>query len=209
MTISKKLVIVFSAFVLVFVLALFAIYNVGSWLKGSDVPEFSQAIIILAGPPTRSFYAADLYNQGYAKEIYIMRPIREYSLTMLDELGVQIPRMENIYREVLLKKGVPENYIHFLGDSCLSTIDEAEAARNIFRDNNCKALVVTSPFHVKRTQIIFQDKMEQCKFRVLATPYEPFPKRWWTDQDSARNVVLELIKIIFYKLGGRFEHPVH
>ena len=78
MIISKKLVIVFSAFVLVIVLALFAIYNVGGWLKGSDVPEFSQAIIILAGPPTRSFYAADLYNQGYAKEIYISRPVREH-----------------------------------------------------------------------------------------------------------------------------------
>jgi uncharacterized SAM-binding protein YcdF (DUF218 family) len=135
-----------------------------------------------------------------------MRPVRERPLAMLDELGVQMPRMENIYREVLLKKGVPEQYIHLLGDSCLSTIDEAEAAKSIFHNNNCKVLVVTSPFHVKRTQIIFQDRMEQCQFKVLATPYEPFPKQWWTDQDSARNVVLELIKIIFYNLGGRFKH---
>ena len=112
-----------------------------------------------------------------------------------------MPRMENIYKEVLLRKNVPVKDIHFLCDDCLSTIDEAEAARRIFHNNNCKVLVVTSPFHVKRTQMIFQDRMEQCEIRVLATPYEPFPKKWWTDQDSARNVVLELSRLFSINLA--------
>jgi hypothetical protein len=40
--------------------------------------------------------------------------------------------------------------------------------------------------------------------RIVPTPYDPFPARWWTDQDAARNVLLELAKIAFYRLGGRF-----
>jgi hypothetical protein len=39
---------------------------------------------------------------------------------------------------------------------------------------------------------------------VVATPYEPFPREWWKDQDAARHVVLELSKIAFYLLGGQF-----
>jgi uncharacterized SAM-binding protein YcdF (DUF218 family) len=207
--IPKKAVIFFSIPVILFTLAFVAVLNVGSWLKGGDTPVPAWAIVVLAGPPTRSFYAADLYRLGYAKEIYVIRPVRENSLKMLDEIGVQMPRIENIYKEVLLKKGVPENYVHFLGDSCLSTIDEAEAASRIFHGDGCRILVVTSPFHVKRTQMVFQQRMKQCRFRVLATPYEPFPKRWWTDQDSARNVVLETIKIAFYQFGGQFTSSVN
>jgi hypothetical protein len=54
--------------------------------------------------------------------------------------------------------------------------------------------------------MVFRDKMKGCRFRVLATPYEPFPTKWWTDQDAARNVILEVAKILFYKFGGRFRN---
>jgi len=30
------------------------------------------------------------------------------------------------------------------------------------------------------------------------------PQRWWTNQESARNVMLELAKLVFYKLGFSF-----
>jgi uncharacterized SAM-binding protein YcdF (DUF218 family) len=205
---SKKPIVYFSVLVILLVVFLLAVFNVGDWLKGNDVPVSSQAIVVLAGPYTRSFYAADLYSAGYAREIYVTRPVREYSLKMLDELGVQMPRVEDIYREVLLKKNVSAKDVHLICDSCLSTVDEAEAVNKIFQSNDCRVLVVTSPFHVKRTQMIFKDIVKQCSFKVLATPYEPFPRKWWTDQDSARNVILELIKIAFYKFGGRFENSV-
>lgn len=203
--ISKKKAILFAVTIVFIFLTIIAFLNVGSWLKGTDSPERSSAIIVLSGPPTRSFHAAELYRQGYAGAIYVTRPIREGSLEMLDELNIYFPRTEKMHTDVLLKKGVPKERIHLVGDACLSTVDEAEVVSRLFRGEDCRVLVVTSPYHVKRTQMIFRDKMKECKFKVLATPYESFPKKWWKDQDSSRNVILEIIKIIFYKFGGRFE----
>lgn len=192
-------------FVVVISIVVFFAFNIAGWLAGSDRPETARAIMVLSGPPTRALYAADLYNKGYSKEIYITRPVREHYFKLTDELGVYFPRTEQIERDVLLKKGVPAEHIHTVGDNCKSTVDEAKIAGNIFRGKDCSILVVSSPYHVKRARMIFHDKMRDCRFKVVATPYEPFPKKWWTDQDSARNVLLEVAKIIFYKFGGRFE----
>jgi uncharacterized SAM-binding protein YcdF (DUF218 family) len=202
--VSKKLIVVLAIVIILLCLSTFAFLNAGSWLKGNDKPVQSQAIIILSGPPTRSFYAADLYAQGFAKEIYVSRPVREYPLKMLDDLGVYVPRAEDIYKQVLIRKGVPDKDIHIFGESLLSTVQEAEAASKIFSGDKCKVLIVTSPFHVKRTQMIFKEKLRNCEFTVVGTPYEPYPDKWWSNQDSARNIILEITKIIFYKFGGRF-----
>ncbi|OPY03270.1 MAG: hypothetical protein A4E60_00462 [Syntrophorhabdus sp. PtaB.Bin047] len=178
--------------------------NIAGWLKGNDVPLPSRAILVLSGPPTRSFYAADLYRQGFAGEVYVTRPVREPFARMLDEAGIPYPRTEQLHVAVLLKMGVPATRIHVVGEPCLSTADEAEVARHIFSGRDCSILVVTSPYHVRRSVMIFGDVMKGCRFTVLGTPYESFPGKWWKDQDAARNVLLEVSKIIFYRLGGRF-----
>jgi uncharacterized SAM-binding protein YcdF (DUF218 family) len=201
---KRTKVICFSLILCIVCFFVTAFYFAGYWLKGNEKPVKSDVIIVLAGEPTRSFYAADLYNSRYAPAIYISIPIREHGLKMLDDLGIFIPRMEDIYKQILLKKGVHEKNIHFLGQSSLSTVQEAEVASNLFRGDSCKIIIVTSPYHVRRASMIFKDIMKNCQFRVLGTTYEPFPEKWWTDQDAARNVLLETSKTVFYLLGGRF-----
>lgn len=181
-----------------------AFFLAGFWLKVDEKPVKSDAIIVLAGTPTRAFYAADLYRQGYAPQVFVSRPMRDYSLKMLDEIGVSFPRQEEVDKEVLLKKGVHEKNIHFFGQSSLSTIQEAEVTNKLFRGNSCKIIIVTSPYHVRRANMIFKDTMQDCQVKVLGTTYELFPGKWWTDQDAARNVLLETTKIVFYLFGGRF-----
>lgn len=182
--------------------------NVGNWLRSGGTPVRSQAIIVLSGPPMRPYYAAELYRQGYAKEIYVTRPIRELQAKMLDDLGIYFPRTEQMHSEVLQKRGVPAEHIRTIGENCKNTIDEAEAADRVLRGKDCTVLIVTSPYHVRRSQMVFRSTLRHCRFQVLGTPYEPFPARWWTDQDAARNVILEVAKIVFYQLGGRFKNPV-
>lgn len=183
-----------------------AVFNVTDWLRGNDSPVISQAAIVLSGPPTRALYAADLYKAGYVKEIYITRPIREDFAKMLDDFGIFFPRTEDMSKDILLKNNVAAEHIHIVGNACVSTADEADVANTIFKGAQCTILVVSSPYHVKRAQIIFRDKMKHCQFKVLGSPYEHFPKKWWTDQNSAANVILEPAKILFYKLGGRFKN---
>jgi uncharacterized SAM-binding protein YcdF (DUF218 family) len=159
---------------------------------------------VLGGSFTRPFQAAELYRQGLARKIYVSVPAREDQLRLLDEAGIAYPRDEEVVREVLLKKGVPAAAIEYFGKDLISTAAEARAARALFAKGAPRLLVVTSPYHLRRARMTFSDALPAADIRVIATSYDPFPQVWWKDQNAARNVLLELAKISFYQLGGRF-----
>lgn len=46
--------------------------------------------------------------------------------------------------------------------------------------------------------MIFKDIVRKCFVSIVGNPYESFPEKWWTNKDSARNVLLEFAKIVFY-----------
>lgn len=190
--------------VLLMVTVVLGANHVTSWLSRAGSPAKADAIIVLAGEPARAFYGANLYAQGFAGKVYISRPVRLLSQRRLDELGVPFPRAEEIYRQVLIKKGVPDKDIGFFGEASVSTLEEALAVRRLTQGRNWRLLIVTSPYHARRTHMIFSDKLPGVKVIVVATPYEFFPVDWWKDQDAARNVLLEVAKILFYRLGGGY-----
>jgi uncharacterized SAM-binding protein YcdF (DUF218 family) len=201
---SRRLLFIVGAFLFAIGLLLIGVRFIGCWLQYSDKPEKSDAIIVLAGNPTRAIYAAEPYLKGSAPKIYISRPVRRHREKLLDELGVYFPYAEEVYRQVLLKKGVPDSDIRIFGKSSISTVEEAAAIKELFKGSRKRLLVVTSPYHIRRAKMIFGNVLKDHEIRVVGTPYEPFPQKWWTNQDLARNVILEVVKILFYKLGGRF-----
>lgn len=68
--IYKAVLFLLANIVLFFLLLAGAIGIGGYWiLAEKDTPKPADAIVILAGELTRSFYAADLYIQGYAPKI--------------------------------------------------------------------------------------------------------------------------------------------
>ncbi len=176
----------------------------GEWLSVGDRPQQADAILVLGGSFTRPFQAAVLYRQGYARKIYLSVPAREDQYRLLDEAGVAFPREEEIVRQVLLKKDVPASAIEYFGRNSISTAAEAQAARELFGTGTPRLLVVTSPYHLRRARMTFSDALPAADIRVIATSYDPLPLAWWKDQNAARNVLLELAKITFYQLGGRF-----
>jgi uncharacterized SAM-binding protein YcdF (DUF218 family) len=177
---------------------------VADWLSAGDQPQKADAILVLGGSFTRPFQAADLYRQGLAGKIYVSVPVREPQYRLLDEAGVAYPREEEIVRQVLQKQGVPASAIAYFGKDSISTAAEAQAARALFAGGSPRLLVVSSPYHLRRVRMIFTDAFPGADIRVIATSYDPFPHSWWNDQSAARNVQLELAKIAYYKLGGRF-----
>ncbi len=196
-----------------FLLAVFVATAIGAalglryaadWLGVADQPQKADAILVLGGSLTRPFEAADLYRREFARKIYISAPVRERQYRILDEAGIPYPREEEVAREVLLKKGVPASAIELLGKNLVSTAAEAQAARALFAGRAPRLLVVTSPYHLRRARMIFSDALPAARIRMLATSYDPLPSSWWKDQSAARNVLLELAKIAYYKLGGRF-----
>ena len=177
---------------------------IGNWLHVEREPINSDAIVILAGDPSRALYAADLFLEGYAPKVYISRAIQPPSSALLKDLGIHIPPEEELYRHILKIKGVPDEAVFFFGDSSISTAEEAQSLKPILGLTKRNILVVTSRFHVRRSQMIFNDILKS-EILVIGSPYNFHSKRWWENKYSAVAVINETIKILFYKLGFHFD----
>ena len=181
-----------------------ALYLASRWLVLDEPPSKADFIVLLAGDLSRPLYGADLYRQGHATRIAVSRPAPPPQTENLRKLGMQLPRQDEQYREVLRRKGVPGNAISVFGDGNLSTVQEAETLREFLGDRPLRLLVVTSPYHTRRVKIVFTRLLPQADIRILASPYETFPQRWWTDQGAAVSTLLETAKLLYYYLGGAF-----
>lgn len=179
-------------------------FYAGHLLIVETEPRSADIGLVLAGHFSRAMYAADLFHQGLITRIWISRPVREPSLAQLDAMGVPFPRQEDISRAILLKKGVPEDRIEMIGAGAVSTIAEARAVVNLLpqRPMVRSLLIITSRFHVRRAQAIFDRiVVSTIPVQVMAVggPYDGFiADRWWRDRDSAREVVLESAKLLLF-----------
>ncbi|SDL11361.1 Uncharacterized SAM-binding protein YcdF, DUF218 family [Maridesulfovibrio ferrireducens] len=178
-------------------------------LQQTDKLEKADAIVVLGGQYFRPIYAAELYNEGYAPQILVSKPIIYTEVKALRDLGINRKFQWEIYREVLLKKGVPESSINYFGEDSMSTIDEAEQLKKMFNEKKSdadikKIILVTSPLHTGRAGKIFRDTLPDKEFIVVATPYEPISEKWWTNFRTAPYIILETTKNIYYYLGGAF-----
>jgi uncharacterized SAM-binding protein YcdF (DUF218 family) len=180
------------------------LYFAGSWLVVKQAPVKSDAMVLLSGDLSRPLYGADLYNEGYAPVIYVGRPKPYEQVPNVEKLGIHFPRNEELYQEILFKKKVPRKAVRLYGNQYVSTVEEAESLKEVIGDKPMKLLVVTSPYHLRRAQSVFEKTLPNAQIHVVASPYEKFVEKWWTDQTSAANVVLEAAKLVHYRLGGAF-----
>ncbi|MDK9723635.1 MAG: YdcF family protein [Sterolibacteriaceae bacterium MAG5] len=175
-----------------------------SWLVRSDQPEKADAIVVLAGDARRARYAADLFHKGFAPRILVSRPVRTARERMLGDMGIVLPRSEEMDSMVMQRAGVPPERIDFFGEGSLSTFEEASVLGRMFAGQSPALLVVTSPYHTRRAGIILARHLPEAKMIMVATVYEEFPECWWTSQDAARDLLLEMAKLAYFALGGRF-----
>lgn len=180
------------------------LYFAAHWLRTDDRPESARAIVVLGGQYSRPFYGADLYNQGLAPLVLVSRPVPDPSAAHLEKIGIRLPEQGEVYREVLVRKGVPEAAIRFFGQDLVSTLEEAEVLARLLGPEPGTLLVVTSPSHTRRAKLIFEKALPRARILVLATPYEEFAPRWWTDFRSATAVTLETAKTLWMLFGSGF-----
>ncbi len=178
--------------------------SAGYWLPVQEDPKPADAIVVLGGSFTRPIYAADLYLQGLAPKVLISNTFRPLDERKLDEIGVPYPREVDVYKEVLEKLGVPSDVISPFGPGNMSTAQEGKELRALFAGDPKSLLVVTSPYHVRRTRMILEDQLPGMQVQVVGTPYDPFEKHWWNNRENALQLVTETTKFIFYMAGGRF-----
>jgi uncharacterized SAM-binding protein YcdF (DUF218 family) len=208
---SKKLVISAVIILAALFLGRLSLPSLGSLLISQDEPQQSDIIVLLMGSgPDRMLGSVDLYKQGYADHIVMVRNmVRGYDLVVSQ--GVSIPHDTDIAKEVAVQLRVPEEKITVLPGDALSTKDEAVVVREYLRgetDIN-SLIIVTSKFHSGRAKKIFVKAMKSLdrKVEIISCPteYDDFnADRWWKDREDLKRGVLEYLKLVHFYAREQF-----
>jgi hypothetical protein len=180
-----------------FTLSFFALLSVGNWLVKEDPLQKATAIAVLTGAlPVRALEAAELYRNGYAKEIWLTHPGDEES--SLKDLGIHYPSEDEFNIQVLRRQGVPAKAIHVLDSPIVNTADELDiigAALKTKPDQS--VIIVTSRSHTRRVHELWRKyHSADGKIIVHAVSGDEFePSHWWKTTGGTLEVVHEVLGI--------------
>ena len=177
--------------------------SVGNQLIHADPLERADAMIVLAPWLDRIIEAAELYRSGYAPLVLLTRESREQAEQLLIDRGV-VESGEERRRNVLHALGVPLEAIVILDGYVSSTADEAVTFAEWARGRPVHSvLVVTSPLHSRRSRLTFVRALQNLRVNVVVRPSKLMQFRtdsWWQSRSTLRDGVLELQKLVYYRL---------
>jgi uncharacterized SAM-binding protein YcdF (DUF218 family) len=184
----------------IFVLSAFAIWvgaSLGIYLSSpAQALQKADLLVLLGGDSgTRSLLGAQLFSEGYAPRIL---------LTGLDSGEKDIlPYYLHWRSQVLIARGVPQDKILF-DKASMNSWQEAEHTLAIMKIKGWKSvLIVSDPPHMRRLNWVWKTTFEKSGLEyslVASSPSWWNPKRWWSDERSAKFVLSELIKYSYYRL---------
>ena len=187
--------------VVLFVLAgIYAFYHAGSWLVREDSLEKSQAILVLSGGlPDRALAAAEIYRDGYAKEVWLTQPLEPGAA--MEGLHLPYAGEQEYSRMVLIEKGVPPGDIRILKPRILNTADELHiVAEALDQQRGARVIVVTSKAHTRRVRALWEKVSRghgSGRILVRAAPEDYFDaSHWWRSTPDALSVVREYLGLL-------------
>jgi uncharacterized SAM-binding protein YcdF (DUF218 family) len=187
------------AVVTLLLLGIYAFLHAGAWLVTEDALEKSRAIIVLSGGlPDRALAAAQVFRNGYAKEVWLTQPLEPGAA--MKELQLPYAGEEEYNRMVLIAKGVPPEAIHILKPRILNTADELQAvAVALDEQPGAAAIVVTSKSHTRRVRALWKrvSPGHHGRLIVRGAPDDYFDaSHWWRTTSDALNVVREYLGLL-------------
>jgi uncharacterized SAM-binding protein YcdF (DUF218 family) len=194
----------------IFLILLVAWFFVAPFLAESLIVEKplerADAIFILSGSSTyleRTQKAAEIFKAGTAPKIFLTD---DGSQGGWDRQERRNPFFAERARWELIKQGVPEDAIETLPGVVEGTQDEAILAEKTLRERNLKSiLLVTSPYHTRRTLSTFETLLHKNGVEIgIASPptgvQSPSPNYWWLSANGWKFVAGEYLKIAYYWL---------
>jgi len=162
-----------------------------------DLTPVDTIIIMGGGDEGRMNEALELYREKYARII------------VLTETGVHIEELDYLQsfdlRIQLLNNGVPSGNILITDSEVTSTLEEAYAVKQLLeRRQFSSAIIVTDPYHTKRTSIIFKDVFSEQDIELYFRPVTPSwynSRTWFLSPSGWKFTILEYVKLLAYKLG--------
>jgi uncharacterized SAM-binding protein YcdF (DUF218 family) len=174
---------------------------IGGFLIIQDELHPADVIHVIAGEDYRLDYAILLYQQEYAKKIYVTG-------------GGWCPHHqvvhENLWRNRAIEKEVAPEDIIIDNSKITSTYSEAERLKDWIDQSPVpinSIIVVSDPFHMRRARWAYQKVLgENIEVQMAPVPFErtPFLHSWWVDSKSWRYVRDEYQKYVYYVLRYNF-----
>lgn len=183
-----------------------ALQGYARWLIVEDSFERCDAATVLAGGAGERLSAAiQIYKRGEASAILITGPDVPFIPVYTD--GDSLSQGE-AKRRIAVRRGVPaDSIVLSLGPT--STLEEAQRTLLVAREQGWRSVViVTSPFHTRRTRATFRKIFEESGIEV-AVYHLPIgrssdnPERWWKREHDTMGVLTETIKLGFYAWNHR------
>ena len=170
----------------------------GAYLIIADELIPVDAIIIMGGGDEgRMDEALELYKEEYARIIVLTETgerIEEFDYLQSFDLRIQ-----------LLNNGIPGGNILITDSEVTSTLEEAFAVKQLIDKRQfSSAIIITDPYHTKRTSIIFKDVFSERNVDLYFRPVTPSwynSRTWFLTIDGWKYTFLEYVKLFAYKTG--------
>lgn len=176
----------------------FWLTRLAAFLLVNEPPVRSDVIFVLDGGDERVLHGVKLYQAGHAPRIWFSLGPGE-APDVFDLRSVRVARaLEHIRRQ-----GVTEDRMTVEGRA-RSTNDEATLAKDFAAREGCQsAIVVSSPFHMRRVAMIFRRVFRGSGVRLTfcGVPLEDEDlslDRWWTREREMIWVNNEYCKLALY-----------
>jgi uncharacterized SAM-binding protein YcdF (DUF218 family) len=187
------------------ILGIIALRGLGSFLVYEDPLEKADGIMILGGTMyERQLEAVDLYKDGWAPRLFILREVSDWGEAELVKRGVQYLSVADAQVDVMERLGVPRDRITIL-DRANSTAQEAVILRDVAaREKLSTVIIVTSKQHTRRARLVINRRMREIGVKVIvrASRYDRANvDRWWTERSTLRFTLFETQRLFGYWVG--------
>jgi len=151
------------------------------------------AIVVLSGDEgDRVEEAIKWYEKGYGKYLVITK-------THTEDIGEGQTYSEKLMR-IAIDAGVPADSMFVTAGESSSTIEEALAVKVLAKQRNITSLlVITAPYHTRRTQMIFNREFKDSEIKVLVHPVEDSwykPLTWYLSPQGWRQTLAEYASLL-------------
>jgi len=166
----------------------------GSFLIVGDKVKQVDAIAVLSGDEgERVNEAINLFFEGYGKYFVITK-------TDTEEIGENLTYSETLKR-IAIDGGVASDSIFITSGQSTSTIEEAGAIKQLALQRNIQSiLIVTAPYHTRRTKLIFSEVFKDSDILVSVHPVKNSwynPLTWYFFADGWKLTLNEYGGLIY------------
>jgi Uncharacterized conserved protein len=176
-------------------------FYIGSYLVVTNEINNSDAIVALTGPGEGTYYnfgyqkrfieIKDLYNKKISNKIILISSVRKY----LSET--------TLLKSLLVNSGINANDVMIINSNATNTSGLIQKLGNeITKQKFNKIIFLTSPYHSKRSQLIWAKKFPNLIVQQSNNEYFKNEKKWFMSFNNMKVIVYEYISIIYNFLKG-------